>query len=73
MMQLDLNTPLTAGEILLRCEQQGDSAADTASRLVALAAALVQDLDCESRSNVAFSMLSCAQFLNGTASDEVAH
>jgi hypothetical protein len=86
-MQPNFDEPISAGEILARSSAAGEHVSDTAvvrfmgtdkpdrssSRLVALACALVKDADAETRSSVAFSMASCAQFLNGTASDEVTH
>src|SRR5262249_6943714 len=43
VMQLDFDTPLTVGEILVRIERDGDCAADAAARLIALAAVLVRE------------------------------
>jgi hypothetical protein len=72
-MQLDLDTPLTVGEIIARSSAAGEHVSDVASRLVALAAVLVRDSDYETRADVAFAMLSHADFLTGAVSDQAAH
>jgi len=73
MQQLNLDTPLSVGEILARSSAAGDRIEDVSQRLIALAAVLVQELDLEIRSDVAFAMLAHADYLTGDTVRGAAH